>query len=106
MKLDIDKVLNLSTIHITEDDNIILTQITEDGHPEAGWVISTDYGFMIFVPPGGNTEEVAEHVHGFKQVGMSNAFIDLYKLAAEQQCTWLRLDCDIPEVDGLQIFDW
>ena len=111
MKLEIEKVVNLSTAHITERDNHHLAECTKDDHPEltysqAGWVISTGYGFMVFVPPKGNGEEVAEHVHGFKQVGMSKEFIALFKLAAEQGCTWLRLDCDIPTVEGLQVFDW
>lgn len=106
MKLEIDKVVNLSTAHITEKDNTLLTEIVEDEHPEAGWTIATDYGFMVFVPSRGNKEEVAEHVYGFTKVGMSPQFIALYMLAAEQGCTWLRLDCDIPEVKGLPTFDW
>jgi len=106
MKLDIDKTLNLSTAHITEQDNTLLLDVLENGHPDAGWVIPLeDYGFMVFVPEG-NPEEVEQHVHGFKRVGMSEAFVNIYRLTAEQGCTWMRLDCDIPVVPELQQFDW
>lgn len=109
MKLDIDQVLNLSTVHITEQDNTNLEGCADASNHQygaAGWVIETGYGFMVFVPPLVNGEEVAEHVYGFKQVGMSKEFLAIYQLAASRDCTWLRLDCDIPEVKGLPTFEW
>lgn len=118
MKLDIEKILNLSTAHITARDNGHLSECAKLSNPSAchsevaqeynaaGWVIETGFGFMIFVPPKGNREEVEDHVKGFKHVGMSPEFIAIFKLAAEKGCRWLRLDCDIPVVEGLPEFDW
>lgn len=118
MKLDIEKILNLSTAHITERDNGHLSQCAKLSNPSAchseveqkynaaGWVIETGFGFMVFVPPKGNVEEVEDHVKGFKFAGLSKEFLALFKLAAERGCRWLRLDCDIPVVPELQQFDW
>ena len=105
MKLDIEKVLNLSTAHITAKDNERLLYATENGHPDAGWIIPIeDYGYMIFVPS--NQEEVDQHVFGFSRMGMSTAFAKIFRLTAEHECTWMRLDCDIPPVPELKQFDW
>jgi hypothetical protein len=111
MKLDIEQVVNLSTAHVTEQDNDHLTECSKSdpSHPKyraAGWVVATDYGFMVFMPPKDNKEEVADHIHAYKEIGLSKEFLDLCKLAAERDCTWLRFDCDIPETKGLPTFGW
>jgi len=93
MSLEIHKTLVISTVHIEESD---LDVIAND-------LISyelDEYGWLIYV----NLEHANDIL--FTEYAVSDALISAIKLAQNNDCLYLRLDRDGPEVDGLSKFDW
>jgi hypothetical protein len=86
--------LCLSTIHITENDNNILTK-NEDNIPIV--VYSYKYGFLIHVPA--ITEGLIEY-------GFSEELIRIIKKAIKLGCTYVHLDSIGIEYEDLPKFKW
>lgn len=93
MQLEIQKMLACSTSHVTQDDTICLSE--EEG------LVAHEYkeGFFVHVPDAACDDELVA-------IGYSPAFLALLKLARANDCDYLTLDCDGPEIEGLQTFDW
>ncbi len=91
MKLEIEKTLVVSTGHIQYST----TKWMDD---EKNWHVSVDaydYGWRVYI---GSEFGPDRHIPP-----------DLYalmKLAHNNGCKWLRLDCDADTIDGFQEFDW
>ena len=94
-KLVITKVLDVSTAHITEKDNNLLSS-------NDTYVISypKDHGFFVYVP------EAAKIIKTFARDGYSKAFLKLMKMASEHKCGWIMLDSDGTVYPQLKVFDW
>ena len=102
--MNIKTFLDLSTLHITERDNQILSEMAGDDafglfpvYPRGdhGWlvsVVSTDFG-------GCTPKDLAEQ-------GFSIAFCALYELAHEQGCSAILFDLDGDIDPDLETFDW
>ena len=98
-KLEISKVLTLSTIHIKPETakwienkkNIENLAIYE----------KSEYGWFIFVEKD-YLEELTEVVGN----NIPQDLLDTMNFARLQGCEWLCLDCDGNEIDDLPSYDW
>lgn len=93
MSFEVDKVLVVSTAHISEATR---DKIHEDVIEGIHAVPRDEYGWMIYVTDLEPEERAA-------------APLELVKLldhARERDCTWLMLDCDGPTAEGFDRFNW
>ena len=88
-KLEIHKMLTISTGHITEHDAKIL---------EKGSWISDEYCFIL-----GTSEELVSH---YEENGLSGSFLNCLKFARDNDCNYIRFDADGDEIEGLKIYEW
>lgn len=93
------KVFEASSCHITGEDDKLLKR--EDAYISSyevrgGGVL---YGFLIYTGLDDTTSD--NKVEGF-----SDAFNNLLKLAKDNGCKFLQLDCDGVEYEDLPKFDW
>lgn len=117
----IERSLCLSTKHIPEGDVPILAYCANERltspseHPITVPLSVHDHvqGFMIRVPSElADAQSYSDQDRGQKgnsvvfELGLSATFWSLLELAAANNCWWLHLDCDGPEVEGLTAFDW
>ena len=93
-KLEIMRVLVLSTAHLTAEEG--RARGDDFPCPCAEW----EHGFFCYVADyseWGNAEE------------MEAAWPSLMacaKFAAQHKLDWVRFDCDADTVDGLEAYDW
>lgn len=111
MKLEIEKMLIISTGHISAKDMENLT--TTDPHPYPYTVLPTEYGAIIsltsdmVIPP---KEQSIAFISG-KEIEpwvkeYSPEFLDILRLAKAKDCTWINFDCDGSEYAELPKFNW
>lgn len=90
--LEIEPMLTISTGHITKDTaDAFDAKMGDDGIP--AFFPKGDYGWFVFVPDQIEPECPAD-------------LASLLRFAKEKGCTWLVLDCDAEQVDGLPTYDW
>ena len=89
MPREISKMLTLSTAHISAETGRML----EAG--DSPFVIAYGYEYGWFVPVTESACTCAEE-----------SLTDCFKLAHDNDCTWIRFDCDGPEEVGLKTYDW
>lgn len=93
------KVIVFSTAHISkEDDDKLRTGTTE--------VVAYEYEFGYWIHIPSDAFEFKDMLTNMKRTGFTDGFIKLFKIANEQKCQFLRLDCDGPEHDELQKYEW
>ena len=102
MKPIIERVMTISTAHITQKTDELL----QDDPCE--WGISVydkgEYGYWIFIPDNyliNTPDGVKETCHG-----IPDDLHDCILLAMEHNCRWLCLDCDGVVVDDLKTYEW
>ena len=96
---EIEKVLVLSTGHITLEDSHRL-----DLEDRANVIVyAYEYGWYIWV---GSNETFTDQLLGARAEGFSAAFCNLLTLAHSRGCCYLKLDCDGPLREDLPHFDW
>jgi hypothetical protein len=90
---EFQKVLTVSTAHITEADRRLL----EDPFCE---ILKADfyYGWFVWVDEPIIYEEA--------ETDFSEAFVKLLNYAHKLKCNWIQLDCDGPTYSDLQTFNW
>jgi len=97
----INKVLDCSTAHITNNDNNLLKEASKDSvnqNPVIAY--EYEYGFLVYVPEDKDIRESA------LKYGYSKEFTNLIDKARELNCKYLQLDGDgIVYYDAPQ-FDW
>jgi len=106
ISLEFQRVVMLSTGHITKDDNERLHEMAladlEDGAQP--FLVASYYGGFLIRVLG---EPIfPETLHQRENAGLSDAFLALMKLAAEHKADWLRLDTDGLTSDELPTFEW
>lgn len=94
-KLEISKMLTLSTAHITEATSKRLESDPNDNNLGL-CVYSTPYGWFIMIDE--RTVKDADH--------LPKELANLIKFANDLDCKVLHLDCDAEIVDYLETFDW
>lgn len=100
----ITRNFDVSTSHITAQDNVLLKKSVED--PESPLVIyEYKEGYFIYVPTDNNefdeTEGSCIQEHGF-----SEALVNLLRESARLGCKYLQLDCDAVEYENFPTFEW
>lgn len=94
-KLPIYKYLDISTAHISEKTNDILSKNVNNGsYPLI--ILDTEYGYFINVPY--NLDELERE--------LPNDVISCLGFAQKHDCRWLMLDCDAEVIDELETYDW
>ena len=108
MGLEIERSLVVSTGHVLQSDMELLEQ--ENSYPYT--IHTTEYGAMVYIvkdmliPTEQSVEFICDGHDIEKLVAFSRDFRRMLKLAQDNDCTWLRLDCDGSEVEGYHINDW
>lgn len=104
---EIDQMLTISSIHISKDTQKLLDEavkelsdlaIDDNDMPPVHEKLG--YGWFIACDPDTDNEALGETWNDYP--------VDLVaamRLAKEQGCFWLCIDCDGPEVDGLEKFE-
>ena len=92
-ELEFEKNLVVSTCHITETDSEKL--FSNDNSSEL-IVHETEYYFLVYVN--------ADYLSSAKD--LSDSFLKLYQLAIDNECDYLKIDRDGPEIKGFQKYDW
>jgi len=96
-ELYIQRVLTMSTGHITLKDSTLLAR-WEKALDCPFWTIPTTYGWMVWV----DTDSIPVML----EQGGSPELGQLVQLAKDNDCDWLRLDSDVPKNEGLPLFEW
>jgi len=100
MSLEIYKIPNISTAHLTEKVANVLTEKRNDNP----WVpcMEWQHGFLLFLDDlESNEEEVPQCL-----VDIRNWRLNLEQEGVLDNSRWVRLDCDAAKVDGLATYDW
>lgn len=97
MNLEISKVLIVSTSHITLDDGRRLND--PDSVSSVPFIVyRAEFFHLVAV--------FAPLVEDEDHPAMSPQFQALVKLAQDNDCEWLKLDGDGPQLDGYEVFSW
>ena len=106
MKIITNKSMEACTSHITENDSKLLDM---DFVPLS--VYKYEYGWFIHVNEESNyVEPLRAELEGpegtYKKDQFSEAFMALMRLAKENKCKFLQLDCDGTEYPDLPKYSW
>lgn len=102
----ITKNFDCSTAHISKLDNALLKRAVS-GYQTPVIVYNYREGYFVYVPYGiGSINGVEAEYESIKKYGLSEAFINLLKIAARLECKYLQLDADAMEYEDLPTFDW
>lgn len=99
--MGIEKFVDASTEYITYEDSL---KLLEDPEAFPSRVITHEFGWWINVPEVKLLDE--DWIQRMKCEGYSDRFINLIKMASENDCWWINLDCDGTNVDGLEPIAW
>lgn len=112
MKIETLKVLTISTGHITKEDKDLLVERSYNSHnPES----PSPYDFMPATDAYGHWIEAGDHTNegececrcaAADDEGYSSYFIDILRLAQNNQCSYVRFDFDGPEYRDLSLLNW
>jgi hypothetical protein len=94
MNLEIDKMLTLSTSHLTEKT---VTWYLETNNSELVVFPKKDYGYFIFI----GSDYVEEL---YKDI--PNDLVEVIKFALKKDCAWLCLDRDAEQIEELDVYPW
>jgi hypothetical protein len=98
--MEIEKMLTVSVAHITQETAKRLDAATNETSGVVEYLVAyrkNDYGWFVYADE--------DYVRQFKRDIPADLYA-LMMLAAKNDCTWLCLDCDGDEVDGLPTYDW
>ena len=97
LERNIDKVLTLSTGHVTKKVANRLDAAKYNDDPEL-LVIGFEYGWILST---GN-------LRGCEREGieLDECLVTLGKLAEDNDCDYIMLDCDVNVIKGLQDYEW
>lgn len=101
MGFNIERNFVACTSHITEQDDGLLSRSSASGGDP--WVTyPLPYGYLVVVA----TEDPEVRAKQSREMGYSEAFLNLVKLAQAEGCKFLLLDRDGDEYAGLPRHDW
>lgn len=97
------KYLDVSTAHITLQDDRLLKRSCSD--PAFAGPLAYEYeeGYWVWVP---DKPTLKAPKKGYKTQGFSKAFVQLLEGADREGCSWIRLDADGFVYSCLPQFDW
>jgi hypothetical protein len=97
--MDVYKYADISTAHITPQDNDLLGKMAYTNIIPEIVVYDYEYGYFVPVPSDNNEEQL-------RKVGFSEAFLSLLKRCRQEKIMLIRIDKDAPEADDLETFEW
>jgi hypothetical protein len=113
--LEFEKVLVVCTSHVTKEDMEHLEQLSyffQWSNEGEGYLEVLDYktGVLLYVFARLCDDRMTydEYITSLfpDWGGVGTAVKNLYDLASRHDCSYLRLDRDGPEIEGLPVFDW
>lgn len=95
-KLEISKMLTISTKHITPeaDESILYAYYDDDKDVSAHVYTKDNYGWFVYID------------EDFENKTNLECLKDCMRFARKNGCDLLCLDCDGPVVDGLPVYEW
>lgn len=105
-KPSVDRILNVSTSHITtHDHNLLLTKNEDDACKVAACFSSYPYdeGWFLYLYDNPSS---GFHAKDMTAAGFSHAFCDIVKFAVENKCSLIRLDADAEQYEDFPTFNW
>ena len=93
-KLEIVKLLVVSTAHLSEETVKAIEDITSDKNVLWDPSFTRDQGWVFCVDMAGKYEKAPADLQ------------DMIAFAHGQGCDWLMFDCDANVVDELKTYDW
>ena len=97
---EIEQVLVFSTTHITKEDDYKLSTLTDSEL----MIDKHEYGYRVYI--SNVPHELESIIYAIREEGMSEAFINLYKLAHSMGVQWIKFDCDGTIYKELPTFSW
>ena len=98
-EFDIAKIITVSSAHITEDTAQMLDNEPNTDKLNISVYNKADYGWFIYIP-----EYLKERVG--QGTDLPEDLQRCLKTAIDNNCEWLCIDCDGPEIDGLEKYSW
>ena len=96
-KLEIDKMLTISSRHVSADTKDLLDQAADDNEEDPMPSVYEKQGYGWFVACDSDNEETWDNYPA--------DLVQCMKLARDNGCFWLCLDADGPRVETLEFFD-
>jgi hypothetical protein len=96
----IQKVLDISTGHITKSDSLLLSDASRGESENPIVTYKYDYGFLVAVQDERGVYSQA------KKYGFSNQFIKIMRMALKLKLSFVKFDGDAIAYDDLKFFDW
>lgn len=105
MPLEINKLLTLSTCHISKEDSELLEIIPSKFDSKIG---ITQYGFFIWAGNEHDIENTKRYYAKLCDFGLSESLIKVLLLAIKNDCTYVYFDRDAPSIYdyNLDIYEW
>ena len=92
------KVMDCSTSHVTDEE--INDLLERDDCPVPNFPY--EYGNFVYV----TNEQNPDDERAIRDFGFSESFIKLLRIARENGCRYIALDCDGLVYEDLQTYDW
>lgn len=96
-KLEIDKMLTISSRHVSADTKDLLDQAADDNEEDPMPSVYEKQGYGWFVACNPDNKEIWDNCPA--------DLVQCMKLARDNGCFWLCLDADGPRVETLEFFD-
>jgi len=96
-KLEIDKMLTISSRHVSADTKDLLDQAADDNEEDPMPSVYEKQGYGWFVACNPDNKEIWDNYPA--------DLVQCMKLARDNGCFWLCLDADGPRVETLEFFD-
>ena len=96
-KLEIDKMLTISSRHVSADTKDLLDQAADDNEEDPMSSVYEKQGYGWFVACNPDNKEIWDNCPA--------DLVQCMKLARDNGCFWLCLDADGPRVETLEFFD-
>lgn len=94
--------LDVSTRHITKQDNQLLGIDCDASSPAAVVFRKGDQGYVVHVPH----DDVEENERELQEAGYGAEFIGILQIARAEGASWVFLHTDGSETEVLPSFDW
>ncbi len=106
MAKHIRKFFDISTAHMTAQDNDLLARAVKERdkiNMALPLIRPYDHGAWVWVP---DAEDMDFYAQPYSDYGFSPAFLKVLRYARENDCDWINFDSDAEQCLDLETFDW
>lgn len=103
------KLMDISTIHITEKDNeLLLADVRLGNENRKSIVEQLHYGYIVYVPEASivKIRGCCNSPKELKKLGYSKYFIDIMENAINQNFGFIKFDAEGIQYEDLEKFEW